>query len=92
MKLDTLMEAGIYDMDQDATSDPEVLVQGVGRYKLSRVKDNVRRKLADLGKMAEASDDPEVWEKIKWMLNHAAMHEMVNTITTAHKELKKEIH
>lgn len=92
MKLETLFEKAIYQMDPENPSDPEVLVDGVGRYRLSQLKENVRRKLADIGKMATLEDTPENWERIGWMLNHAAMREMVKTILAANDELKKEIH
>ena len=92
MKLDALMESGVYQMDPENPTDPEVMVDGVGRYRLSQVKANIKRKLEDLGKMAAQDDSPEAWEKIQWMLNHAAMHEMVKTIVNAHDDLTKEIH
>lgn len=92
MKLENIFEGGIYNMDPENPSDPEVLVDGVGRYRLSQLKENVRRKLKDIGNMANVEDTPENWKKINWMLNHAAMHEMVKTIIQANDELQKEIH
>lgn len=92
MKLENLFESGVYQMDPNNPSDPEVLVDGVGRYKLSQLKENVRRKLADIGKQAARDDSPEMWEQVRWMINHAAMREMLDAIVNAHEELKKEIH
>lgn len=81
---DLLTENTIWNNDE--SDDPEVLVQGVGRYRLSQLKDNVRRKIADIAKTAESGDDPDVWRKLAFMLNHAAMREMVKTIDAANKE------
>ena len=88
MKIQDLTEAAIWDNDRN--DDPEVLVQGVGRYRLSQLKANVRRKLADIAKTAEESDSPEMWSKLAFMVNHAAMREMIKTIDAANKEQRGE--
>jgi len=90
--IEFLVNESIYDMDPEAPTDPEVLVQGVGRYKLSQVKDNVRRKLADIGKMAESEDSPEMWQQVQWKISHGAMREMIKAIIDAEEELKSKIH
>ena len=71
----------IYKEDPDDPNNPEVLVKGVGRYKLNTLKKNVEGKLADLAKTTD-------WEQVQWKLDHAAMREMVKTIVSAEKELK----
>ena len=86
---DVLTEAALWKKD-DKSEDPEVYVQGVGRYQLSQLKANIRRKIADLAKKAESGDDPETWRQIAWMLKHPAMQEMVKTIDEAHKEQRGE--
>lgn len=70
----------IYKEDPDDPNNPEVLVKGVGRYKLNTLKKNVQDKLADL---AQTTD----FEQVQWKLNHSAMREMVKTIVSAEKEL-----
>jgi len=82
-----LNEKVIYSEDERDMSDPEVLVKGVGRYKLSGLKKNVERKLADIIETAKAEDSPEKWRKLAFMLDHAAMREMVKTIAKAHEEI-----
>lgn len=70
----------IYKENPDDPNDPEVLVKGVGRYRLSQVRRNVLNKMEDLGQTTD-------FEQIKWKLDHAAMREMVNTVIAAEKEL-----
>ena len=77
------MNSVIYKEDPQNPKNPEVLVNGVGRYKLDQVKRNVQEKLADL---AQTTD----WEQIAWKLEHAAMKEMVRTIVSAEKELEEK--
>jgi len=77
------MNSVIYKEDPQNPKNPEVLVNGVGRYKLDQVKRNVQEKLADL---AQTTD----WEQIAWKLEHAAMKEMVRTIVAAEKELEEK--
>lgn len=68
--------------------DPEVLVKGVGRYKLSSLEKNLRSKLKDLAESAGSAKDAHAWGQIDWKLNHAAMHEMIKTVIAAYKELE----
>ena len=82
-KLLSEMNSVIYKEDPQNPKNPEVLVNGVGRYKLDQVKRNVQEKLADL---AQTTD----WEQIAWKLEHAAMKEMVRTIVSAEKELEEK--
>ena len=84
---DLLIENQVWDIDKRVEDDdPMVTVQGVGKYRLSQLKENIRRKIADIAKTAEEGDDPHTWKKLAFMLNHAAMREMVKTIATADEE------
>ncbi len=76
------MKSVIWEEDPKDPKNPEVLVSGLGRYKLDQLKRNVQDKLADL---AQTTD----WEQIAWKLDHAAMKEMVRTIVAADKELSE---
>ncbi len=78
----------IYSKDPDDPSNPEVLVKGVGRYRLKQVERNVQEKLADLNKIAARAQSYEDWRKIAWMIDHAAMNEMVRTIVSAKSEIE----
>jgi len=79
----------IWEKDPHPT-DPEVLVKGVGRYKLKQVEKNVQEKLADLSRRGSQASDHDDWKQIAWMLDHAAMNEMVKTIIAAKEELENE--
>lgn len=90
MKLiDYLNENSIYADNPDDPLDPEVLVSGVGRYNLSQLEANVNRKIKDLASIVTQAKDEDDWNDIKRKLNHAAMHEMINSIISAKKELNK---
>lgn len=79
----------IYAQNKEEPSNPEVLVQGVGRYSLNNVKENVRGKLEDMaGRVADA-ETADDWKQIQWMLKHGAMHAMVEAIIAAQEELEK---
>jgi len=80
----------IWEKDPDDPSNPEVLVKGVGRYKLKQVEKNVTEKFADLSRRGRYAEDHEDWKQLAWMLNHAAMHEMVKTIVAAKEEIEGE--
>jgi len=80
----------IYKENPDDPSNPEVLVQGVGRYRLRQVERNVQEKIADLNKRAARARNSDDWEQIAWMVDHAAMNEMVKTIVAAKRELKRK--
>lgn len=77
----------IFKEDPDDPNNPEVLVKGVGRYRLRQVERNVQEKLADLNKHAARAQSHEDWKKIAWMLDHAAMNEMIRTIVSAKREI-----
>ena len=87
----------IYEEDPNEPDNPEVLVNGVGRYKLKSLEKNVRAKMADLHKSAEYTantrhknlGDSEAWRSLQSKLKHAAMHEMIKTIIAAKKELEE---
>lgn len=72
----------------DDPANPEVLVPGVGRYKLNTLKQNLREKFEALFNQVD-SDDPEQWDKAQWMLNNEAMHVMMDTVKRAHDEMRK---
>lgn len=78
----------IYQNDPEDPSNPEVLVKGVGRYRLRQVERNVQEKLADLNKRAARAQSYEDWKQITWMLDHSAMNEMVRTIVSAKREIE----
>jgi hypothetical protein len=84
-----LINENIYADNHDDPTNPEVLVTGVGRYELNQVIRNVKNKLEDLNAHAAKAETADDWKKIRWMLNHAAMAEMVNTIITAREELEE---
>ena len=86
--IESLEEAAIYSMNPEDPMNPEVLVQGVGRYTLKTLKQNVRGKLADLAKRVAETDDPQAWREVAKLLDHAAMRERVKTIVSAHDELQ----
>lgn len=77
----------IYQEDPDDPNNPEVLVKGVGRYKLKTLENNIREKLADLGRRGVKAYTFEDWKNVQYMVDHAAMNEMINTIIRAKKEL-----
>jgi len=79
----------IYEEDPDDPNNPEVIVNGVGRYRLKTLERNVREKIEDLHRRATRTRDADDWKQVQWMLNHAAMREMVKTITLARKELEE---
>jgi hypothetical protein len=77
----------IYQEDPDDPNNPEVLVKGVGRYKLKTLEKNVREKLADLGRKGVKAYTFEDWKQVAYMVDHAAMAEMIKTIILAKKEI-----
>ena len=77
----------IYQEFPDDPNNPEVLVKGVGRYRLKTLERNVREKLEDLGRRGVKANTFEDWKQVEYMLGHSAMKEMVITIIRAKKEL-----
>lgn len=73
----------------DDRSDPDVVVKGVGRYRLSQVEKNVRDKLHDLAERAGQADTSSDWQQVQWMIDHDAMKEMIRTIVSARQELNE---
>jgi len=67
---------------------PEIQVQGVGRYTLKQAKENIRRKFEDMHKTIEGTDDPYKWKQAAWMLDHDGMRAIMQAITAAHDELQ----
>lgn len=81
-------ESVIYSENPDDPENPDIRVNGLGIYKLKDLKKNVQRKISDLNKMINSTDDNFLrWEQVGYMINHAAMQEMVKTIIAAEEEL-----
>ena len=80
----------IWEKDPEDPTNPEVYVSGVARYKLKQVEKNVQEKLASLSRTASYAKTHDDWEQVAWMINHAAMNEMVKTIVAAKEELENE--
>ena len=91
-KAKTLVEEylgeSIYSDNEEDPSNPEVLVQGVGRYEYNQVVKNVKDKLADLSKTALKAESVDDWKRVQWMIKHAAMGSMVEAIVAAKTELE----
>ncbi len=84
-----ITESVIYDRNDDDMSNPNVRVGGLGVYSLENLKSNVKRKISELANFtANRNDDITKWEQIGYMINHAAMQEMVKTIVAAEEELE----
>jgi hypothetical protein len=77
----------IYQEDPEDPNNPEVLVKGVGRYRLKRLENEVREKLADLGRRGVKAYTFEDWKNVQYMVDHSAMEEMIKTIILAKKEI-----
>lgn len=90
MKLlkELISEEAIYAFNREEPMNPEILVKGIGRYTLKSAKQNVRRKLEELFKTIEKSDDPYVWRQASWMLKNEPLHNIMDTIISAHDELQ----
>lgn len=78
----------IYQEDPNDPNNPEVLVKGVGRYRLKSLEKNVREKLEDLEHTVARTRNYEDWKRVQWMLDHAAMREMVKTVVSARREIE----
>ena len=77
----------IYQEFPEDPNNPEVLVKGVGRYRLKTLERNVREKLEDIGRRGVKANTFEDWKQVDYMINHSAMREMIVTIIRAKKEL-----
>jgi len=77
----------IYQEFPDDPNNPEVLVKGVGRYRLKTLERNVREKLEDVGRRGVKANTFDDWKQVEYMLGHGAMKEMIITIVRAKKEL-----
>ena len=77
----------IYQEDPEDPNNPEVIVRGVGRYRLKALEKDVREKLADLGRRGVKAYTFEDWKNVQYMVDHAAMEEMIKTIILAKKEI-----
>ncbi|MHA2403521.1 MAG: hypothetical protein ACXADH_11070 [Candidatus Kariarchaeaceae archaeon] len=77
----------IFDEDPEDPNNPNVRVEGVGVYRLKDLEKNVREKLEDIGQRGVKAYSYEDWKRVQWMIDHAAMNEMIKTIVLAKKEL-----
>lgn len=83
-----ITEATITQVNAEDPMNPEIQVQGIGRYTLKQAKDNIRRKFEDMYKTIEGTDDPYKWKQAAWMLDHGGMRAIMQAITAAHDELQ----
>lgn len=84
-------EKVIWAFNKEDPSNSEVLVQGVGRFNLRSLKENVRNKLKDLYEEIAKTDDPTAWSHTAWKLDPTATHSlfvMIKTIVAAENELQ----
>lgn len=77
----------IYEKDPEDPNNPQVLVKGVGVYRLKTLEKNVREKMEDIGKRGVKAYTFEDWKQVQYMLDHSAMNEMIKTIILAKKEI-----
>lgn len=76
----------------EARKDPmekEVIVQGIGKYTVGGLHQNLAGKFADLAKKA-ASGDPYQFRQIDYHLNHGVIDAMMKGLLTAYDELAKQ--
>ncbi len=85
-------ESVIYNKNPADMTNPDVRVNGVGVYSLENLKANVKVKIAELAKSTQKADGANAWGQIDYMINHAAMKEMIKTIIAAEEELEGEGH
>jgi hypothetical protein len=77
----------IYEKDPEDPNNPQVLVKGVGVYRLKTLEKNVREKMEDIGKRGVKAYTYEDWKQVQYMIDHSAMNEMIKTIILAKKEI-----
>lgn len=74
-------------------NNPEVIVSGVGRYKLNSLKQNVLTKLKELTKtyqqVSSSNSTDDDWIRLNALWNNEAAKEMIKTIAAAHTEMQK---
>ncbi len=76
----------------EARKDPmekEVLVQGIGKFSLGGLQENLAGKFADLAKKA-ASGDPYQFRQIEYHMNHGVLDAMMKAVIQAYDELAKQ--
>tara|TARA_Y100000389_G_C17423488_1_gene498141 strand:- start:402 stop:1169 length:768 start_codon:yes stop_codon:yes gene_type:complete len=76
----------------EARKDPmqkEVLVQGMGKFSLGGLQENLAGKFADLAKKA-ASGDPYQFRQIEYHMNHGVLDAMMKAVIQAYDELAKQ--
>lgn len=78
----------LYSIDKDDIMNSEVLVQGVGRYSVKGLMQNISAKLDDLSK--EASEmTPYNYKNIKAKIDSGILTTMLNSLTDAFADLEK---
>ena len=65
-------------------NDPIIQIEGIGQVKASQAKRHVRSMLADMTKTA-TNEDVE-WKRVKWMLQHSALHAYVDALIKLQQE------
>lgn len=82
-----IMES-LYNIDKEDIMNSEVLVQGVGRYSVKGLMQNIAGKLDDLSK--EASEmTPYNYKNIKAKIDSGILTTMLNSLTDAFADLEK---
>lgn len=74
-------------LDEVQGPNPEILVQGIGRYQLSQAVDNVRGKLEDLLKRANGPITFENWTRIKSLLDRQTLQAFIYAIEDALRQM-----
>lgn len=82
------MMESLYSIDKEDIMNSEVLVQGVGRYSVKGLMQNISAKLDDLSK--EASEmTPYNYKNIKAKIDSGILTTMLNSLTDAFNDLEK---
>ena len=65
-------------------NDPIIQIEGIGQVKASQAKQHVRSMLADMAKTA--TNEEIEWKRVKWMLQHSALHAYVDALIKLQQE------
>lgn len=85
MRIIELRESGeIYDKQNFNPEDPEVLIHGYGRLKLSQIYQKLSKDLADLSEKAADHSDPKT---IEWALDNSSFRTLLKAAQDVEKEL-----
>ena len=75
----------IYARNKENQMDPEVLIQGYGRKRLSQLEAKVVRMFNEIAKTAETGN----WDSVEHNINKGLIQTMIEAITTTYKELEE---